>query len=195
MPFQPVRNTVEVVLKAQRNGNRRENVIHYNYGGHILTLTDLNNLAQELDNDLVLAQATVTCNQTTWFEITCRDLNQEGGLATSHTMAKAGIIAADPFPGNVSFVLTKRTGIAARWARGRYYLFDMVEDFFNGDLLNPIELPNLTVIANRLMADHVNGVFTPAVASRKLGLSNILTAITFDFNADSQRRRLAGRGI
>jgi len=195
MPFEPILNTVEVKFFAQRNNQLRMNVIHFNYDG--APRPNAGTLATMLEDciaGILIPQATITTNATRWYYHSARDIHDANGAEVFSSTQIQGIIANQAFPGNVSFALTKRTGVVGRSHRGRYYLFDMAEDFFNGDDLNIIELPNLAVLAASLLAKRGGGTFVPAVGSKKLGLSTLINAITFDGIADSQRRRLSGRG-
>lgn len=195
--FHPIANTVQVYWKAQRGGKLRENVIHYQYTAPRPTQSELDALLDDITNSIlgVTGIPSVTMQNTNWYEIGARDVHDAFGATTIHSIGVTGLYGqASANNSNVSLALSKRTGVAARFARGRLFLFDTPENMFDEDLLNIIFVPALSIICAHLLASRSNGRFRAAVGSRVRALSVQLTAMNFDFVADSQRRRLQGRG-
>jgi len=194
MAFVPLAETVEVVLSAERNGEERKNIIHYRYTGALPTEAEMESLALGVQSTIIQAQKALSCIGTNWIEIKVSEMSTAGGLVHSKSIFEAGVAMDGVLPGNSSHCLTKRTGFRGASFRGRFYLFDLPEDYFNGDDVELVMLPWATAIANALLTPHVSGKFLPAVGSEAIGGSTLINAITFDLVADSQRRRLKKRG-
>lgn len=193
--FHPVTNTVEVTLKASRAGQERRNIIHYRYQNPRPTSAELLNLLNDMELAVLDTYENFVALGTVWYEVTAADIHDQGGAFASKQVNRLGVGGSQVFPGQVSHCLTKRTGARGRSYRGRLFLIDLPEDYFNGDDMNPIYLPTVTQFANQLLTQRQNGRFVPCVASRHLNGSTDLNAITFDLIADTQRRRGKGRGI
>jgi len=193
--FTPVAKTVEVVLKAERSGEQRRNVIHYKYTGDNPSASELQGLLNELEGGVIQEYEDFVSLGTRWYELTARDIDNEFGLQVARSINRLSAGPIDNMPGAVSFVLTKRTDLAGRRNRGRFYLIDLPEDFFNGDDLNIFYIPVINELATQLLASRGLGArFRPAVASKTYGTSEYITAITYDLVADTQRRRGKNRG-
>lgn len=196
--FHPVHDTVEVVMFASRNGEERRNVIHFNYGGITParpTVAQLNSLLNEVRDGIINEQEDFTSLGTVWYQATARDIHDATGNMASLAMTRLAAGPIDNMPGAVSHCLTKRTAIPGRSYRGRFYLFDLPEDYFNGDDMNAAYIPVVNDLAQQLLLNRVGSLFKPAVASRKLLISTPITAITYDLVADTQVRRGKGRGV
>lgn len=194
MPFTPIANTVESTLIAQREGRQRLNVIHWNVGTAVPSTAELEQLNDEILAGIIDKQKQITCLGTAWTEVRSVFIETASGSVVSNSAFIAGTGGTQVFPGNVSHCLTKRTALRGRSFRGRFFLFDLSEDYFNGDTVNPGYLPAITALANELLLERVGGLFKPAVASRLLQGSQAIQEITFDQVADTQSRRLTGRG-
>jgi len=193
--FHPMLATVEVVLKAVRSGEERRNVIHYRYSGARPTSSELASLCAGVEATIIDAYEDFVCIGTTWYEITANDVEDAGGATASRSITRVAAGGLQVFPGQVSFVLTKRTGLRGRSFRGRFYCIDLPEDFFNGDDFNPAYSAVVNNLAAKLMQFQVSGRFIPSVGSRALGGSTPIQSITYDYISDTQRRRGKGHGI
>lgn len=197
--FHPVHDTVEVVMFASRNGEERRNIIHYNYGQtpvpHRPTVTELTNLLNDVVANIIDQQENFTSTGTVWYQVTARDIHDATGNMASLNITRLAGGPIDNMPGAVSHCLTKRTAIPGRSYRGRYYLFDLPEDYFNGDDLNAVYIIPINALIRELLLPRQAGMFVPAVASRKMLVSTPITAFTYDLVADTQVRRGKGRGV
>jgi len=189
-----IANTVESKLFAQRGGRLRLNIIHWKYDLGAPNSTELAALNADIENNIIQEYEDFVAVGTQWYQIVSTDIGGVGGASASRSINRLGAGSLDEYPGNVSYVLSKRTGQTGRSKRGRFYLIDLPEDFFNGDIINPFVLGQVDSLAAQLLLPRQAGRFVPAVASPTLGTSQIITAITHDGVADSQRRRLTGRG-
>jgi len=194
--FHYMLRTVEVVCFASRSGEERRNVIHFRYadGSARPTATELMNLLNDVELALIDEQEDVTCVGTVWYQVTARDMEDVNGATASKSISRVGTGGTQVFPGSVAFCLSKRTARAGRSFMGRLYLFDLSEDFFNGDDLNVGYIPALNQFTAALLLPRQAGRFVPSVGSRRLGGSTPINAITYDLIADTQNRRGKGRG-
>jgi len=194
LTFTPITNTVEVKLFAQRNGRLRMNIFHYRYNNPPPSSAELASLCTEVEGGIVQEYEDFVALGTQWYQIVATDIATAGGATATRAINRLSAGPIDDFPGNVSYCLSKRTGTTGASARGRFYLIDLPEDFFNGDNFNLAFTTTLGDLVFQLLQTRVSGRFTPAVASPTQGISRPITAIIHDGVADSQRRRLTGRG-
>lgn len=194
--FHYMLRTVEVVLFASRAGEERRNVIHYRYadGSARPTVTELTNLLNDVELNIIDKQEDVTCLGTVWYQITARDMEDVGGAQVARAVTRSGTGGTNVLPGASAFCLSKRTGQPGKSFRGRFYLFDLDESASNGDDLNPAFNFAFTQLANELLLARQAGRFLPSVGSRLLGGSTPILAITWDQVFDTQVRRGKNRG-
>lgn len=193
--FHPMAFTVEVTLKAERAGVQRRNVIHYAYTGTRPGVTELQNLLAGVESTVIDKYEDVVCTGSRWYELVAQDMHDQTGFQVTRTINRLSVNGTQVAPSNVSLCLTKRTALAGQTHRGRFYMIDCAEDMFNGDDLNPGYNGAIQTLAGALMAPQNAGRFLPAVGSRRDAGSTVMTAVSWDQVADSQRRRLKGRGI
>jgi len=199
MPFQSVPECAEVVIKATVENLPVFNVLNFwKPGGY--DIVDLDALTLAVD--------------TAWSSYFLADLHTSylyqgafgKGLelindiqSSSVAGAGAGSASGDGFPNNVAFVLTFRTGLTGRSARGRAYI---------GGIPASATTTNNTVFSSfaAAMVADMGQVKTAAVgagwqlvvvsritggALRPLGVHNAVTSIVArNTELDSQRRRL-----
>lgn len=193
--FHPMAFTVEVTLKAERLGQQRRNVIHYTYAGVRPGVAELQNLLAGVENTVIDRYEDFVCTGTRWYELVAQDMHDQTGFQVARSINRLSTGGTQVAPGNVTLCLSKRTALPGQSNRGRFYIIDCQEDMFNGDDLNPFYNGTIAVLAAQLQAPQVSGRFLPSVGSRRQQGSTVITAITWDQVADSQRRRLKGRGI
>lgn len=194
--FHLMLRTVEITFFASRSGEERRNVIHYRYadGSPRPTSAELVNLLADMELAVLDQQENITCLGTTWYQITARDMEDVNGATASRAVSRLATGGTQVFPGSIAFCLSKRTARSGGSFRGRFYLFDLSEDFFNGDDLNVAYIPAINQFTAALLLPRQANRFVPSVGSRRLGGSTPITAITYDLVADTQIRRGKGRG-
>jgi len=149
--------------------------------------------------------ANLCSNAVTLQEITARDMSEESGPIMSFfpSAANVGSRGSPVLPGNVTWAIQFKTGLAGRSFRGRNYVIGLAEDQATGDAVASTtaaayivayaalnaeineEIPAVHVVASR----YNNG------APREVGVTTAVTTYGFaDLWLDSQRRRLQGRG-
>jgi len=194
MPPTIMLQTVEVRLVAERDGEARINVIHFRYSAGGPSASQLAQLCAECEANILEYQEDLVVVGTQWTRIEAQDMAVVNGLQHVRDVTRFGAGGTQVMPGNVSFVLSKKTNQSGKSFQGRYYLFDMGEDFFNGSTLNPTYRPGVDQLCAKLLLPCVGTFFVPAVGSRKLQGSTPITSMVYNDVADTQRRRLPGVG-
>ena len=159
------------------------------------TVPELLNLLAAVEGSVIDRYEDFVCLGTRWYELIAQDIHDQTGFQVSRSINRLAAGGTQVSPANVSLCLSKRTSLPGQSNRGRFYVIDCPEDMFNGDDLNPFYNGALTTLANALQQPLLSGRFLPAVGSRRQQGSTVITAISWDQIADSQRRRLKGRGI
>lgn len=110
-----------------------------------------------------------------------------------------GSDASEMQPNNVSFAITRYTGLAGRANRGRVYHPSITRDVMSGaNAMNASQALGFIGFYNGLMAQMLSGTAaaTEIILSRSLGTHHDVVAYRYaDLNLDSQRRRLPGHNI
>lgn len=203
MAFQVVPNTVQVDVVFLLFGQRVENVYHCTFptGVDAATLTDTRDVFIEWLNG---AWLTSMPDDLQLIEIDVQNLSIEAGskIAWTPTTPTFGSGGSNSEPGNVSFCVSARTAAAGRSFRGRKYVTGVPTAQRAGNQANAGWVGTLITALNALrdLVIAINGFLS--VVSRfengTLRTSAIATEIVSftaaDFNLDSQRRRLTGRG-
>lgn len=194
MAFQAIDKCVEVVLKAERSGEERRNVIHYEWSTSVGLEANMIQLAEELRDGLLPFQAILTCIGTVWNAIQVTNVSEPNSLQIELPVNQTGVAAGGVLTGNASHCLTKRSNLTGRSMRGRFYLFDLPEAYANGDDVEMVFIPWINNVVNELTSARVGGIFRPVIGSRKLHAGTTFQSMTYDFIMDSQYRRLKKRG-
>lgn len=207
----PAPNTVQLEAVYSTYGGFAENVFHVQGNGPI---TDIAGLAQQL--------ITTYQNWETAFgrqlrssayglrKVSVRDIGQQNGPVWENSQLIVGTRTPDPVPDNATIAVKWITGRGGRSYRGRSYHIGLTVDMVSGDQLSSaVQTPMLTAYNALLTA--ISGVawnsYGPTqgsmvvvsashnkVARATAEITPITQAVFADFNLDSQRRRLRGRG-
>jgi len=203
MPFAPVANVAEVAVEMMLDGQTCINTFHFLHQSGAISIFDITNLAQAVDN---LWDGDIMINlseQVQQIQVRCRDLTSEFGVASSSSVHQNnGSITGNCAANNVSFAIKRVTGLSGRGNRGRVYVVGIpeskitantIDSTWAGDLVAAFAgfKDDLTALdwVEVLVHSQVNGVpLNPrtATAVEDYAVANLV--------ADSQRRRLPGRG-
>ncbi len=204
-PFIPVPNVASIELIYRAAGETCENVFYVQKGSPY-SLTDLQSLRATVD----------TYDSTTWKQsrntsvtlqrIRTKARDSSSGATEDYTLpaARAGTQTGALLPNNVTFCVKLATGHAGRSFRGRWYIVGLDNGFIGTDA------NHIGTVAAGFLLTWLNGwITTLAAAGHTVGVvsyrSNkawrttglFTTALNFtvvDYNFDSMRRRLTGRG-
>jgi len=195
MPFVPIPDVVEIDLRANHPSGERHNVFHYAYEGSAPTLLELDGLLDTIVDNILPAYIPVVSVNTVFDQITATDL---GGLLprqVSRDLNVTGTAGGDTCPSNVALCLTKKTPIPLHRARGRFFMHGITETNTNGDFVQNALMAGALNLGAKLLLHFWTERFWPVVASRKFSTWAEVASIFIDGVLDSQRRRLAKRGV
>lgn len=196
MPFVPIPSTVRLAIRGSFQGQQIVNVLHYRYPGAAPDTDDLIAFCLEWWTNHGTAWRGVHSDAYSVLELVARDIATAGGAQGSIplTANNTGTIAGDPCPGNVAVVISWRTGLSGRTARGRTYIGPIPEPNVSGNTVNSGLVTVLATLAGQLIGAAFTDGYELAIASLKDGLSRVVISSVIDALVDSQRRRLTGRG-
>jgi len=100
-------------------------------------------------------------------------------------------------PGNVTITVSERTSLAGRRNRGRFYWPGISEPDITGDTVVASFLAGEAIAAVQLASvfNDANGNGRLCIFHRRDNAFTDVSNFVFDYTLDSQRNRLAGRGI
>ncbi len=204
-PFIPVPDVASVELIYRAAGEVVENVFYVQKGSPY-SLSDLQALRGTVD----------TYDSTTWKlsrnvsvtlqRIRTKARDSSSGATEDYTLPtpRPGTQTGAPLPNNVTFAFKLATGHAGRSFRGRWYLVGM-----DGNFLSP-DANHLSTTTAAFLLSWLNGwITTLASAGHTVGVVSYRSNKTWrttglftpalnytivDYNLDSMRRRLTGRG-
>lgn len=209
MPFVPVANTIQVDVLYLLAGQRVENTLYFedpegwNIGKLITFLGDLSTLIQ---TDLLPALA----SSIQLIELIGRLLDTASsiGFSLPVTPPVSGGVSGNAAPNNVTYTISFKTGLTGRSFRGRNYVPGLAAGSFTENTIASGTRTAILAFYSALMAMASENGSPWVVVSRYSGVdsdgkpiprvagvtTNVASVTTFDNTADSQRRRLPGRG-
>jgi hypothetical protein len=193
-----------VVLDVQHNGQQCRNILHFvrDTGTAAVSLVSLGEAVISKWTNNIRSHVAIP---TQLESVGVYDLTDPGagGIDVIPSSGFSGVAAGPPMPGNVTAVISLKTGRRGRSFRGRIYHIGLTETQVEGNTL-------ATGVAAQLQIAYQTLVFTTpttgpamrlAVLSyytnstvRPEGIATPVTGTTVNNEIDSQRRRLAGRG-
>lgn len=210
MAFIPALNTARVSVNMRLHGQKMQNVFHVQKASawSEAELVDLANLFITWANDEL---ATVQSTDAQYESVSARDMTtQEGlGVEVGFPPASGGDIANPGMPGNVALAVKHLTGLTGRSRRGRSFLGGIPENAQEGNEVTLAFRDAIDAVFEALLTALTTAAFEWVVASffhgvdagtgepipRPTALLTPITGTTVDLNLDSQRRRLASRGV
>lgn len=203
-PFIPALNCTKTALHFSRNGQQVINTIWVDWG-HAATEQNRSDL-----NDAILDwwSGTAATNADSSIQLdSVETVNQESQNAPSTTTYPEtpvnGSVAGGGAPNNVAQVVSLRTGLRGRSYRGRMYWAGIpkskqaTETTCDATWLTALagDIQALLSVINALSAIWVVVSHWTAGAARASAVKTPVTGLVIDNQFDSQRRRLAGRGV
>ena len=176
-------------------------ILAFNFQGPVArpTDTELTSLCQTFWSNF---GSTIAGFMTTGYQfilVDATDRYAEDGQYGSYvpTTSSQGTKGADSAPANVAAVISWKTGYASRKRRGRTYMQGWADSDFTGSTLTSANVIALSNFAQALII-WPGAVVCPADFSIASIAGDFLTPVIgfgIDNAADSQRRRLPGRGF
>lgn len=201
MPFQPAPDIAEVEVRQTLQGVPVENVLHF-----VNTLGapwDAGTI-QALANSVLAAWSTyvltVQCTALSLRSVLAKDLSAEVApmFEAFPLVPVTGVLTGPAMPNQNALVLTKRSGLTGRSARGRIYHCGFTEDQVSGNFV----LDTYADAVNNAYGEFVNALaeddFIMVILSRYTGTVLRPAGIAFNMislglrnnRVDSQRRRM-----
>lgn len=205
MAFIPIPNGIKVSLEFSWGSQTVVLTLGWQKGSAV-TLTDLDNANSDAItwwNDFLKADATTGMSLV---RVNSTDLTTESSpsVYSSTGLPVAGTSAGNATPNNAAAVITFGTGSRGRSYRGRSYFCGIPYSALDSSTaFSPTYIAALASDYSAGLAawasSHglIHSVFSRFHngVARTTGISTPVTSYSMDANIDSQRRRLAGRGI
>lgn len=218
MPFIPALNTAQVKIQQELHGQVVQNVLYVfnETGWSTAELTAVSNhfiswwnddFADNVHSDLHLVR------------VSARDMTTEdaaGVEVQAPPLSGGNLNTGGGMPGNVALTVKFKSGLTGRNRNGRCYVAGLSEENVNGNTVTDVRRDGILTAFGQLRDGLLGLGYTPVVASfydgtvlttlpngekkfkpvpRAAALMTDIEQYTADANLDSQRRRLAGRGV
>jgi len=203
MPFQPVPNTVQCDVIFMLFGQFVENVIHVEVPAGVDAPT-IQDCANEVGNWVEDTLLPALSQDITFLRVEAKNLSIEAGGEAVYNAAPGtvGGGAVSSEPGNVAFCVSLRTAQSGRSYRGRKYVAGIATSQRVGNTVLPAYGQALADAFNTLITVLEGFAKVLVIVSRIQDGIELVTAVTTpvtsavatNFDLDSQRRRLNGRG-
>jgi len=204
MAFVPAPNCAEAIINWDTPGGRNLNVCNFKFAGSYIQ-DDIDALAAAVDSAVGTDMLPLTSGDSAYVGTHVRGLAATVDLeALNVDSIGAGTAMGGGLPTNASHCISLRTGLTGRSARGRFYTVgmatsaqasaDAVSVTYSNAYIDALE--NMSAAAALegwtfvVLSRQNNGIVLTTAVARP-----ITTMLAVDLNIDSQRRRLAGRGM
>lgn len=205
-PFIPVPNVASVELIYTLNGVVMENVFHVQKGSPF-TLAQLQALRGTVNTWESSFFTGFRSSQSQLSRIRTKALDSAGSPTEDFFLPtpRPGANVTTALPGNVTWSVKLATGLAGRSFRGRWYVIGLATNQL-GATSNQINVPTGNSIVsslNSLLSALAGAGYTLGVVSYRTGgayrttglFTTALSWTPVNYDLDSMRRRLTGRGI
>lgn len=203
MAFIPIPECIQVEIVYHWDGQKVQNVLHYDTGGTI-TPAQAEIVGAYIKGWWDGNMQPLVASNVYLLEIFIRDMSAEFApvYVYSDGLPMSGAGSSPSLPNNVSLALTKRTILRGRSYRGRLYHIGLCEGQVTGNTVDPNVVTNLISLYGPLLEIPVGEESYPLVvasryqdkAPRSQGVMTRVISWSSDGMVDSQRRRLPGRG-
>jgi len=203
MPFQPVPNTVEIVVRGIQGGQNIVNTFFAKMSTEP-DQADCQALADAVDAWVGAEWLPILSAVYEYSRTDVRGLSHAVDVqASSNDNAGAGAVSGTSQANNVSIAVQRNSGLTGRASRGRIFVPGIADSKLSDD--NHISTTFRTELEDALaalVAAIVAEGFSNAIVHRVSGGSPLVTAVVYplvewvvtDLVVDSMRRRLPGRG-
>lgn len=204
MAFIALPNGIRVAMEYRLDGQLIVNVYHVKAIEPVVS-ANLTTLATVFFDWWDLTMKSNFTDAISLHRVVAKDVTVEDGAIAEIVDGPGvpGLLTSDAVPNNVAAVISLHTAKTGRSFRGRNYYAGLSEGSFTGSAINTGFLGDLLNDAAQLKADiNDSGGLALGVASyyhngapRTEGVITEVTVMQADAVADSQRRRLPGRGV
>jgi hypothetical protein len=177
---------------------------YYFEKGSAISVTDLGNLAAAVEDSWELNITPLVCSDITLDRTVATDLTTDSSGQVVDPGGINGSNAGASMPDNVTLAISFRTALRGRSYRGRVYHVGVARSAVTGDSVGTSNALAYQEQYQAFIADILTAMpgWTHVVVSlcnegswRTTGVTTPVTSIQVDPTIDSQRKRLAGRGI
>lgn len=203
-PFIPAPNTARVRMQYTEFGQTLENVFHFESTGPF-TVADLTALAASVVTEWNSNIKPIQSSGVTLDLVECTALDSSSGFQVTQNVGTiGGVTGVAAAPTSVTLAIKFTTGLIGRSQRGRLYFIgtnngQLTADQYNSSNAAGILSAYVTFFGHVVATTgflHVVVSYCNAKAWRAIAQRTPVTGYALtDINIDSQRRRLAGRGI
>lgn len=202
MPFVPAPRTVKAELFFTQDGQRVENVLHFQFDS-LVTAEDMENLGEALVSWWDTVMQPIVSNTVQLTAVKMTDLTTETSPVLEYTegLPLTGTLTTAALPNNVTVVIKWITAKRGRSFRGRTYHIGMLASQVLGNTLVNTFRTALTSAYSALTipAGTANGVLSVVSyisngSTRSVAEVTPVIGLTINPTVDSQRRRLPERG-
>lgn len=204
MAYVPVPNVAQVEVRASFLGEQVENVYHFQFTDGTIDFLALQALVDAVGAAWITEMLPQLQGNYTLREVYGVDLTTVSGPAATYVAPASsdGALSGDPATGATCLCISLRTAKRGRGFRGRKYICGLRDIDIQGNVM-------LTGPATALLAAHNDFITAVETGTWSFGIVHrfengvslaegefnaVLSQLLVDFNIDSQRRRLAGRG-
>jgi hypothetical protein len=210
MPFVPATNTIEVEMRYEQDDQQMENTLYFSLNT-AWSVPTMQTHGEEMIAWWAILMAPWVHQNVVLRECYITDLTtiSSPALSVVPLLLTQGADNGNPLPNNVTLCTSFRTTSRGRSYRGRNYSVGASDNFVDQNTFQPTYLAGVIAAYNDLMpgGSLTRGVWS--VVSRFSGVdptthapiprvaavvTPITTVVIVDDTADSQRRRLPGRG-
>lgn len=207
MAFVPVPDTAECNVIGMLFGQIVENTLYFATEGGWLP-SSIIQLAASVGEWAVGSLCAKLSHDYTYLRTEAKDISAPGMTTATNTTGTgtAGGNISDSAPGNVSMCCSFRTNLTGRSYRGRNYVPGIPTGGITGNQIDPVYFDTVVASYNAMVADYIADDLPDAVwvvvsryhlgAPRVAGVATpVEVAIATNYDLDSQRKRLNGRGV
>lgn len=201
MPFQPAPDVAEVEVRMSLQGKPVENVLHFvSTSGFPWDISLITQLAQQVLLRWTNNILDVQCTALSLNSVLAKDLSAEFAptFEAFPLVPVAGVLTGPAMPNQSAVVLTKRSGLTGRSARGRLYHCGFTEDQVSGNFIADTYADDVNAAYTAFVQDMADQDAQMVILSRRTG--GVLRPEGIAFNMvsfglrnnriDSQRRRM-----
>lgn len=198
----PLPEGAQVVVSYTEFGSVFENVLYFTKAGG-WDAAALQDLADSVQVNFAANMGGVVSSDASLIHVRAIDVSSAIGPVADNSAASAGLRVNPGLPGNVTLAIKFTTALRGRSYRGRMYLVGLSEDMVLGQAVDAAVLPDILLgVQSWIEAVEADSGGVHVVASYcqlsewlVAAVATPVTGYSSDGFIDSQRRRLAGRGI
>lgn len=199
MPPQPIiADWLRLVVHVAHEGNTMLYIYNYRHDSGEISESNLQQFCQQFWAQNGSRLAGWSANTYTFTLVECTDRSAVGGAYGNYIplTSTVGTASGDATPANVASCISLRTGRSGRSFHGRQYAFGFTDSHLTGSNITGGIVASLGTYAQGLISYAFPGPITATlcVASIKHLALYPINGFALDAIADSQRRRLPGRG-